>query len=715
MKKPVLFFGKEQPLHSSQNAVHCLAQSSAFAVLESWNYWRRLSTTILKMLSLVLVCTFWGMTQASAQFYDLSLAQSVDKDSVGIGDTVVFTLTVNHEAGATATGIVVTDSVSSGLTVFDVGTPSNGGTATMDVGTNKLTWSLADIAAADGSSTLIFRAIVNGEGIYFNVAEITTSANDSDSNADNQNYLEDDIAAACVSVPIKLCTGTQDSILISAPAGATSVQWYRVFDFNNDGVIGVGDTMALASGNSVAIDSIGTYYFTAALGSCQAGNCCPLMVEPACMDLALTKTLATAGTIISGDTVAFTIKVYNQGTIFADSIELVDYLPDSLNLVVENGWTLTGLGDTTATKLLAVGNGALSAGGLAPTDSVEVSLRAVIPVDFRGTSLVNFAEIGNQTDIYGNDLKDVDSNDDTDRTNDSGGIPNSDTDNITDNSNGDEDDHDPALVTVQQTFDLALKKTLAIGQSTTVSPGDTVNYQVTIYNQGTQIAYNINVVDYTPAGMTLVTGGIYSPNWISGSPNATFYNAGPLAVGDSIVAPLSFRIADNFMGTSITNAAEISSADNDTNNANGQPEDTDSSPDALNNETNLVDDEITQNGKSGGDEDDHDIALVNLTQRYDLALTKILVDKGTPYRPGDTATFRIYVHNQGTLTVAANTVKVRDYIPTDMILADNDWLAADSSYTFPNAIAAGSMDSVDIDLQIAPNFMGTSITNNAEI
>jgi len=48
-----------------------------------------------------------------------------------------------------------------------------------------------------------------------------------------------------------------------------------------------------------------------------------------------------------------------------------------------------------------------------------------------------------------------------------------------------------------------------------------------------------------------------------------------------------------------------------------------------------------------------------------------------------------------------------------MIVADAAW--ADSTYTFPNAIAAGSMDSVDIALQIAPSFMGTSITNNAEI
>ena len=49
-----------------------------------------------------------------------------------------------------------------------------------------------------------------------------------------------------------------------------------------------------------------------------------------------------------------------------------------------------------------------------------------------------------------------------------------------------------------------------------------------------------------------------------------------------------------------------------------------------------------------------------------------------------------------------------------MTLVDADWTAG-GMFTFTNAIAAGGVDSVDVDLQIAPGFMGTSITNNAEI
>ena len=134
---------------------------------------------------------------------------------------------------------------------LNLGTPSNGGTATYDSGTGKITWNLADLTAAIGSSELTFSATVEGEGIYFNIAEITTSTADSDSEANNQNYLEDDIAAACVSVPIKLCSANQDSILVSAPAGATNVQWYRIYDVGEDGFITVGDTLTLSAGHDI--------------------------------------------------------------------------------------------------------------------------------------------------------------------------------------------------------------------------------------------------------------------------------------------------------------------------------------------------------------------------------------------------------------------------------------------------------------------------------
>jgi len=496
MKKLVRFSGKKLPLLQTLDMSET-QQPSAPNISQRWQHFSSLSFQLMKAGLMVLAFFLLGTTQSNAQIYDLSLTQSVDKDSVGVGDTVTFTLTVDHEAGDLASGVVVTDSISSNLEIINI----TGGFAIQDPSTNKLTWSLADISSSSGAQSITIETVVLSEGIHFAIAEITTSPFDSDSEANNQNFLEDDIAASCVSAPIKLCAANQDSILVSAPTGATNVQWYRIFDVGGDGSIGAGDTITLVAGNDITVKDPGTYYFTADLGSCQAGNCCPMMVEPACMDLALTKMLTTTGTIVPGDTVEFLVKIYNQGDIYTDSIQIHDYLPDSLNLVSENGWTLEGTGDTTATNLLTVADNELDAGGLAPMDSVSVAIRAVIPSDFKGTSLVNFAEISNQTDIYGNELTDSDSSDDTNRANDGGGEPNGLTDNVVDNSNGDEDDHDPAFVTVQQFFDLALTKTLATGQSATVNAGDTVDFTITVSNQGALTATNTEITDYVPADM----------------------------------------------------------------------------------------------------------------------------------------------------------------------------------------------------------------------
>ena len=49
-------------------------------------------------------------------------------------------------------------------------------------------------------------------------------------------------------------------------------------------------------------------------------------------DLALNKVLATAGPFMPGDAVSFTINIYNQGSLDATNIEVVDYIPTGLIL-----------------------------------------------------------------------------------------------------------------------------------------------------------------------------------------------------------------------------------------------------------------------------------------------------------------------------------------------------------------------------------------------
>ena len=122
---------------------------------------------------------------------------------------------------------------------------------------------------------------------------------------------------------------------------------------------------------------------------------------------------------------------------------------------------------------------------------------------------------------------------------------------------------------------------------------------------------------------------------------------------------ITFDIDADYTGATITNRAEIS-ADNaqdyTVENGYGTVEnpivDIDSMPDADNfnqdGETDdLYDDNIlTQDGKNGGDEDDHDPEQIELVN-FDLAIEKVL-DPATefPLFPGDDVTFLVEVFNQ---------------------------------------------------------------------
>ena len=257
-------------------------------------------------------------------------------------------------------------------------------------------------------------------------------------------------------------------------------------------------------------------------------------------------------------------------------------------------------------------------------------------------------------------------------------------------------------------FDLALRKKLITSGS--LFPGSTVTFEITVFNQGTRVATNVQVSDYIPTGLTLADA-----NW-SGSP-ATLNTLIPsIAIGDSVKRNITFTINSNFTGSSIRNWAEISGAVGGT--------DIDSDPDGTNfnqaGETNdLADDNIiNQNGKTGGDEDDHDPAEIQVTQIFDLALKKTLssVTPG-PFTPGGTVTFDIKVYNQGTLP--ATTIQLVDYYPTSLVLGAGAWgVSSTGKATLTTAIPSlnpGDSITIPITFTISGSFMGSSIRNWAEI
>jgi len=434
-------------------------------------------------------------------------------------------------------------------------------------------------------------------------------------------------------------------------------------------------------------------------------------------DLALTKMInasATPAPYVPGGLVTFTLTVTNQGDVDATNIQITDYIPTDMTLS-DGNWMQSGTTATLKTPIASLAAGA----------STTVNITLLINAGFMGTQITNFAEIRSASNIF--NLPDKDSTPDATNGNDSGGRAESASDNVINgtgtgtpgdtNPATDEDDHDPAQVTVTQVFDLALRKTLNGSTPGPFAPGSLVTFSIEVINQGRITGTNIQVSDYIPTGLTL-----NDPFWNQTGSVATLKAPiTSLAPGASTIITITFSVNNNFQGATIRNWAEISSATNALN-----LQDIDSTPDGMNfnqlGETNdLLDDNVINgNGKGGGDEDDHDPAEIPIVQTFDLALRKTLSPTTQQsFDANDPVKFIIEVTNQGTVT--ATNIVVTDYIPNGLLLAAGgmgQWLQSGSTATLITPIASlapGASTTVEINFTIDPNFAGSQIVNYSEI
>ncbi len=424
------------------------------------------------------------------------------------------------------------------------------------------------------------------------------------------------------------------------------------------------------------------------------------------VDLALTKMLdpATVTPVTVGDDVNFIIEVCNQGTIIATNVEVTDYIPAGYILSTSdtNGWADNdndGLHENTI------------AGPIDPEMCAQVEILLTVQAAMSTDDYINVAEISGSQDDMGNDTTDddIDSTADEDEGNDPGGEVGGDTDDTTDGENGDEDDSDPATVPVEYT-DLALMKTLAPGQPQTVMPGDFVDFEVTIFNQGSIDAYNVGIIDYIPSGLMYDDsfGNNSADGWsdsdADGNPEATL--AGPIAAftgSETIIITLQVD-PDLAAPADLENVAEITGSED----VDGEPqEDIDSTPDDDDSNDGTVEDNATDG--ENGDEDDSDPAIINIEDEpiFDLALAKTLdPSTQTPVYPGDVITFNIEVINQG--NVDAYNVELTDNMGACLEVDSpepNGWVDSDNDgayeFVIPGPVAAGTSTIVQMDVVVA--------------
>ncbi|MEM6316160.1 MAG: DUF11 domain-containing protein [Bacteroidota bacterium] len=394
-----------------------------------------LSKCVRYSFLLLFLFLFVGNFSLLAQ-HDLSVAQTSNLDSAGVGDVVAYTVILYNNGQTEVNDVEVRNALPVGTSLVG-NTPSVG---TFDTGTG--IWDVGTIATITDSVILTLQVQLDNSGVHTNIAQISNmSGFDVDSEPNDNVVTDDDYASACVSVPYKICQELQDTVILTAPSGYNNYVWLM------DGNIISGATDSVYKATLP-----GKYTFTVdeMVTDCPASSCCPIQIDAACFDLALDKKLATGqSTIVSpGDDVTYTFTIHNQGQYFADSILVTDY-PAS-------GMTNNAANWENSDTLLTVASGALPAGGLAPGGTRTVDITLTIGENVSADSLINFGEITEAKDVSQTDNRDVDSTPDDINGNDGGGASNSAADDYVD-GNGtstvvdgvaltDEDDHDPEVI-----------------------------------------------------------------------------------------------------------------------------------------------------------------------------------------------------------------------------------------------------------------------------
>ena len=227
-------------------------------------------------------------------------------------------------------------------------------------------------------------------------------------------------------------------------------------------------------------------------------------------DLALTKQVKAPrkNTYSLGDELTFVITVHNQGELVARNIEVTDYLPEGL-ILKDSKWNF----NPQTRKATYQIPGEITVSG--PNSSRSIEMTVVIDGDFKGSTILNKAEISrdNASD-YG--TVDKDSTPDQDPKNDcfsesflhrtsgngkAGSVANC-------NETTDEDDHDGDIITIAKP---TIKKDLQeVGK--VYQEGDLVGFKMPFANNTNDTVNKVSIKDFMPLNLEYVSSEIHGVN-----------------------------------------------------------------------------------------------------------------------------------------------------------------------------------------------------------
>ena len=485
------------------------------------------------------------------QYADLAVEKVVSNPNPNVGGQVTFTITLRNLGIDEATGVTIADPLPSGLT-FVSASPSAGTNYSPATGV----WQVGTIPAG-GEKTLAIVVAVPGPGSFTNVAAVSTTNqfdpdHTNDSGESTISTREADLAVAkTVSDPNPNVGDTITFTVTVSNLGPDSANNVQITD-----TFPTGGLQYLSAAPSQGTFNAGTGVWTVGtvdVGSANAetlvitarvlapavntippartnvatvtkadeydpnpGNNTGTATEtPLYADLGVKKTTSNVRPNV-GETVTYTVSLFNLGTAVATNVEVTDALPANVSFLSATPAPGTRFEESPT-------GGVWSVPSIAPGQTFVLTLTV---------EAVNTSVAFNTATITFSDVWDPNNRNNTART-----------------------------PTDPQQADLIVSKTV---NNTAPNVGDNVTFTITLENVGPSTAQSVAVTDLLPAGL----------QFVSATPSAGSYSAGsgvwtlgsvPAATTNTLLVVATVRAPSSGPAQALTNTATATSTTPDPN------------------------------------------------------------------------------------------------------------------------------------------------------
>ncbi len=612
----------------------------------------------------------FGFTPVS----DLSVVKSDDPDPVVAGEDLTYTLVVTNNGPADDTGVVVTDTLPSGVT-FKSAVVDERPSITPDHTAGEITAQVGDLASGETVTiTVVVTVDSDVTTLLQNSAEVL--GDNYDPNPQNNTSGADTDVETLIDLEIIKDDGLEDGVefvyvgedlvytLVVTNNGPSDATGVTVSDPLPTGVTFVDHTTtqgtASESGGVVTVD----------LGDMAAGATATITITVN-IDADAPAELSNTATVEGGGAEPEETLDNNSANALTDVNPLIDLAiqkNDDSDPVAVNGQLVY--------TLLVTNNGPSDATGVTVVDELTGPMSYASSTTSQGSIDVSDSTVtANLGDLASGATATVTITVDVASTA-AGTLSN--TAVVSGNEDETNEDNNEATeeTAVSPRVDLAIVKA---DSPDPVVAGEQLTYTLSVENDGPSDATGVEVVDTLPAGVTFVSGSS-TVGTVSHDSGVVTIDIGDVAAGGTVVVTILVDVDPSARGE-ITNTAEVSSNE----------EDTDSS--------NNTDDEPTA-----------------VEGNVDLLVTK--TDSPDPVTAGDELTYTLTVTNNGPSD--ATLVELTDTLPSEVAYVSSGVSQGSASHSAGVVTAAlGDLDvgetaTVTILVTVDSETFGT-ISNEAEV